>query len=125
VVMAPANKLQGNPKGFSRQGKSGYFMMGIATEGMYYHWLLTGDKETFATLKTLGDFQIDEGRKGQNGNAACGVAFLYNQLGDEAYRKAAISLIKTSPERRPKGFGLNWRNTPYALYYLSTLPQKP
>lgn len=119
--MVGAIKLKENPKGFSRQGKSGYFMMGIASEGMYYYWLLTGDKDTLETLTNLTDFQIGEGRGGSAANSSCAIAFLYRFTSDEKYKKAALSFLNTKQERRPKGFGQNWRNAPYAWYYLSNV----
>lgn len=122
--MAGAIALKGNPKGFSRQGSSGYFMMGIATEGMYYYWLLTGDKDTLETIKSVTDFQVGEARKASVGNSACATAFMYRQTGDAAYKEAALSFLKPAAERRPKGFGSSWRNSAYAWYYLSSLSER-
>jgi hypothetical protein len=119
--MAPAIKMKDNPKGFSRQGSSGYFMMGIATEGMYYHWLLTGDADTFETMKSITDFQIGEARNSSVANSACATALMYRQLGDDKYKAGALSFLKDSRENRPKGFGSSWRNAGYAWYYLSDL----
>ncbi|MGQ9661967.1 MAG: hypothetical protein ACUVWX_06475, partial [Kiritimatiellia bacterium] len=122
--MAGAIKLKDNPTGFSRQGKSGYFMMGIATEGMYYYWLLTGDKDTLETLRSLSDFLLGEGRSGASPNAACGVALLYHLTGEEKYKQGALSFLKAYTEQRPKGFAQSWRNSAYAWYYLSKVAKR-
>jgi hypothetical protein len=117
--MAGALKLKDTPQGFSKQGKSGYFMMGIATEGMYYYWLLTGDKDTLATIKNVSDFQIGEARNASVANSSCAIAFLYRQTGDDKYKQAALDFLKPKEEMRPKNFGSHWRNAAYAWYYLS------
>ena len=122
--MAGAIKLKDNPTGFSRQGKSGYFMMGIATEGMYYYWLLTGDKDTLETIRSVSDFLLGEGRSGASPNAACGVALLYHLTGEEKYKQGALGFLKASLEQRPKGFAQSWRNSAYAWYYLSKVAKQ-
>ena len=122
--VAGALKLKGNPKGFSNQGGTGYFMMGIAIEGMYYYWLLTGDQDTLATIKSVTDFLMGDGKGGAMGNAACGMAVIYRQTGEEKYQEAALGRLKAHREERPKGFGCSWRNAAYAWYYLSNLAEK-
>lgn len=122
--MAGAIKLKDNPKGFSKQGKSGYFMMGIATEGMYYYWLLTGDKDTLETIQSVSEFLMGEGRSGATANAACGIALMYGQTGDDKYKESALGMLKANQEQRPKGFGQSWRSSGYAWYYLSNLARQ-
>jgi hypothetical protein len=119
--MAGAIKLKDNPKGFSKQGKSGYFMMGVASEGMYYYWLLTGDKDTLDTIKSVGEFQMGEGRNDSVASAACAIALMYRQTGDDKYKESALSFLKAKEEKRPKNFGQHWRSAAYAWYYLSNL----
>jgi hypothetical protein len=72
-------------------------------------------------LTNLTDFQIGEGRGDSAANSSCAIAFLYRLTGDEKYKKSALSFLKSKQERRPKGFGQNWRNAPYAWYYLSNV----
>ena len=122
--MAGAIKLKNDPKGFSKQGKSGYFMMGIASEGMYYYWLLTKDPDTFDTIKNLSEFMMGDGRNSCVGNSACSVAFLYGQTGDAKYKDSALGFLKAADERRPKGFGQSWRNSAYAWYWLSNVAER-
>ena len=44
---------------------------------------------------------------------------------EQKYRDAAAKLLaKGGTEQRPKGFGMAWRGTPYAWYYLSNLAEK-
>jgi hypothetical protein len=127
--VAGALKLKANPKGFSGQGPSGYFMMGIAAEGLCYYWWLTGDNDTLQTIQAIDDFLIPEiPKKGKDYvtcNLTCSLALTYRQTGDEKYRNAALDLFKMSTgEHRPKGFGQQWRNAGYAWYYLSNLGEK-
>jgi hypothetical protein len=127
--VAGALKLKANPKGFSNQGGTGYFMMGIAAEGLCYYWWLTGDKDTLETIQAIDDFLIPEiPKKGKDYvtcNLTCSLGLSYRQTGDEKYKNAALELFKMSTgEHRPKGFGQQWRNAAYAWYYLSSLGEK-
>jgi rhamnogalacturonyl hydrolase YesR len=99
-------------------------MMGVATEGMYYYWLLTGDKDTLETIRSVVDFQMGEGKSGTTCNAACCMALMYAETKDEKYKEAAMGRLKPSAETRPKGFGQSWRSSAYAWYYLSNLAEK-
>lgn len=122
-TVAAGVKNRTDPKKFSKQGKSGYFMMGIAAEGLlYYNWL-TGDNESADTVRAICDYLMD-GRGLQGPQLAYPLAFTWRRTGEDRYRDEAVKLLsKTGMENRPKGFGMSWRSTPYAWYYLSTLAE--
>ncbi|MCG3178043.1 MAG: hypothetical protein BIFFINMI_00366 [Phycisphaerae bacterium] len=124
-IMTKAEALTDNPKGFSKQGKSGYFMMGIAREGMLDWWQLTKDDKAVAVVKSITDFLLTGGGGLQGAQDAYPLAYCYRSTGEQAYRDAAVKLLtRTGTEQRPKGFGMSWRSTPYAWYYLSDLAAK-
>ncbi len=123
-IITKANNIK-DAKGFSKQGKSGYFMMGIAREGMLYWAWETGDKDAVATMKMITDFLLDGGGKVQGPQDAYPLAVCYRLTGEQKYRDAAVKLLdRKKLENRPKGFGMDWRSTPYAWYYLSNLVEK-
>ncbi len=99
--------------------KGGKFMYGIAYEGMVYAWWVTRDPAIVDALKAAYDVRIKNNSRGYT-NMALGAAFVYAMTGEEKYRDFAWKCIrrgKATP--RPKSFGLQWRNTAYALFYLS------
>jgi hypothetical protein len=103
--------------------KGGKFMWGIAYEGMVYSYWATRDEKIVDALKSayakrLSDSYIIP-------NLALGAAFLYYKTGDEKYKDYAWkALAKADTKARPKAFGLKWRNSAYALYYLSNAAGK-
>jgi hypothetical protein len=51
---------------------------------------------------------------------ALGNAYLYAVTGEQKYRDVAWKAWgRGKATNRPKSFGLTWRNTGYALYFLS------
>lgn len=131
--VAGALKNKGNPKNFTNQGETGWFMMGIAAEGLTYYWMLTGDKDVLQVVQEIDDYLLPEvGKKGKyppkdriTSNLSFSLGVNYRETGDEKYKAAALELFKlNAEEKRPKGFGQQWRNSAYTWYYLSNLPAK-
>ena len=95
------------------------WMWGIAFEGVvYYLWSNPDDTENFDRIKTgvdkLGDKANDYS------NMTLVNAYLYARTGDRKYADLAWSSLKRAKAKnRPKTFGQQWRNTGFALYFLS------
>lgn len=108
----------GQTKGGSYK-KGGKFMWGIAYEGMVYSYWITKDPKTLDALKSAYDKRMRDSY--MISNLALGAAFLYGETGEEAYKKYAWKAVLYGDKTvaRPKSFGLAWRNTGLALYYLS------
>ena len=121
-----ARRYRKSPRGYCGNRSSGYFMMGIAAEGLVNAWWLTGDKETFDTVRAMCDFLEPEcGKKNSKyitTNMTLAYALMYRETGEKKYRDAAVKLLKLcGVQARPKGFGQQWRNCGFAWHYLSKL----
>lgn len=97
----------------------GGFHDGIANEGVAYYYWVSRDPKIIEDLKAGID------RKGNAAsnytNMALGNALVYALTKDQKYADLAWrALTRGGVEARPKGFGLAWRNTPFALYFLAT-----
>jgi hypothetical protein len=95
------------------------WMWGIAFEGVVcYLWAHPEDKETFEQIRTGIDKLGSEA--GKYSNMSLANAYVYAVTGEEKYRDLAWSALKRSKAKnRPKTFGIQWRNTGFALYFLS------
>jgi hypothetical protein len=101
-----------------RYPKGGRFMWGIANEGITYYYWLTGDKEVIDGLRQGLDAYGD--RAANYANMALGNAMVYHATGEQKYADLAWKALGRGGETsRPKSFGLQWRNTPFALFFLS------
>jgi len=99
------------------------WMWGIAFEGVvYYLWVAPEDTKTFEMIKTGVD-RLGS-RAGNYSNMSLVNAYLYARTGDEKYRDLAFTALSRSQvKNRPKTFGNQWRNTGFALHFLSTAPK--
>jgi len=95
------------------------WMWGIAFEGaVYYLWAAPEDKETFDQIKA----GVDKlgGKADDYSNMTLANAYVYALTGEQKYSDMAWkALTKCKTKNRPKTFGLQWRNTGFALYFMS------
>jgi len=100
-----------------KYSKGDPFMWGIANEGVVYYYWVSGDKKVIEDLKTGIDKRGN--RAGNNANMALGNAMVYAVTGEQKYADLAWGAFRQGKaDSRPKSFGLAWRNTPFALYFL-------
>jgi hypothetical protein len=95
------------------------WMWGIAFEGcVYYLWSRPDDTTTFDRIKAGVDKM--GGRADDYSNMTLVNAYLYGRTGEPAYADLAWkSITRSRTKNRPKTFGIQWRNTGFALYFLS------
>ncbi|MFO7898068.1 MAG: hypothetical protein R6V58_03290 [Planctomycetota bacterium] len=95
------------------------WMWGIAFEGcVYYLWTKPGDKTTFDRIKQGVDKM--GGKADDYSNMTLVNAYLYGRTGEQKYADLAWkSITRSRTKNRPKTFGIQWRNTGFALYFLS------
>ncbi len=111
------------PTKSGRYYKGDKFMWGIAYEGMVYAYWATGNEEIIDALK--GAYEKRLADEYMISNLVLGVALLYHKTGEEKYKDYAWKVLATADSLpRPKIFGLKWRNSAYALYYLSNAAEK-
>ncbi|MHC4916977.1 MAG: hypothetical protein ACYTGB_15965, partial [Planctomycetota bacterium] len=76
------------------------------------------DTETFEKIKAGVD-KLD-GKAADYANMTLGLAYVYAVTGEEKYRDQAWkAFTRCKAKNRPKTFGIQWRNTGFALYFLS------
>jgi exo-rhamnogalacturonan lyase-like protein len=114
MVNRTSKRLSTNAKSLGQK-----WMWGIAFEGcVYYLWSKPGDDVTFGRIKA----GIDKfgSRADDYGNMALVNAYLYGRTGEQKYADQAWTAVgKGRVKNRPKTFGVQWRNTGFALYFLS------
>jgi len=99
--------------------RRGGFHDGIANEGLVYYYWVSRDPKVIEDLKTGIDKKGD--KAGRYTNMALGNAMVYAVTKDQKYAELAWKAFgRGRVSSRPKSFGLAWRNTPFALYFLAT-----
>jgi hypothetical protein len=100
--------------------RSGGFHDGIANEGLAYYYWVTRDPQAIAALSAGLD--IRGARAGNETVMALGNAMTYAATGQAKYADVGWRAFARGADdiARPKTFGLAWRNTAYALYFLAT-----
>jgi hypothetical protein len=101
------------------KGLGDVWIWGIGNEGLvYYLWAVGKDEEVEKNLQAEIDKLGD--RADKTTSMALGNAYLYALTGDAKYAELAWKSIKRDGvSNRPKSFGGSWRNSGFALYFLS------
>jgi len=107
----------------------GKFMYGIGLEGTIYEYWLTGDRRTLEFVKVLADYLIKSKQVlNVTSNIAFALAYLYHETGDQNYKELALQVlekVKVARSGEVKTFGMYFRSSPRALYYLAVPPKQP
>jgi hypothetical protein len=107
---------------------SGFFQLGLTMEGFLFYFLETGDERAVGSVKDNADAMMarcwKDGRYDSGGreNTAFAYAFLWRWTGNPEYRKVALWLLANAERKdKVKDYGMAYRSTAYAVYYLSKL----